>query len=706
MLGNSRGARPLALLAVLDRAAELPRLSRFSRLARALRERTRLASARTRSSVASEASGLESLVTCDGDSDLGNLAIVANSSQVCRVPLLMGAEYAVHADAPLADIAASDENAEIVYYDSPAALMNGAPQLRAGRPRLLAQGGGPSASFSVRSPLEFSFEPDGNGGYALSTSPRYVGAVLTNLVGGCCSPVLSANGFRWTCAADCGCSGGEHAFEVYVTYEGYMLFQWWEGWCACRDEGDVTEAGRLSLNLPDTLFENTDCDVVQDGFNSDFGSQIVWGEDDLGRGRLRLATGTGGGTLRYVGTSGFVGDVYEGDEADDVLANGTEWALQSGVGLFKGFWLDAGAVSPHYRRGRVTASWTPEGGAASTVTKRFTVVRPVAEPICTETKSVEVDGETHDSVYNPCGVGVGKDAYFKIAVTPADYPDEKIVWTSTVPGAVAFVGGSTGREVRVRGLAPGWTRLSVQIGESPSEPPQFPLKVVTNRVLHLTAWIVRDTEEGEVRTEGEVRAMLPTVNDIFAQIGLTVVLDGVNVMANNNAYNLYYYATNVVDSKLSIDNLLDSLPNTDCVNCVFANKFVEEEEKDTLAVHTPSGIVMTKRANALVLAHEIGHELGAGDIYASEAADDGQSIDVINVGFRYTHAPDDWSNGCINDGPGYYGRDMTCDKIIKRMLMNGRGVSGRDLTAGEVFGVKKRADGSLVRDNAPTGFFK
>jgi len=226
-----------------------------------------------------------------------------------------------------------------------------------------------------------------------------------------------------------------------------MLFQWWEGWCACRDEGDVTEAGRLSLDLPDTLFENTDNDVVTNGFNNDFGSQIVSGEDDLGRGRLRLATGAGGGTLRYVGTAGFVGDVYEGDEADDVLANGTEWALPSGTGLFKSLWLDAGAVSPSYRRGRVTASWTPEGGAASTVTKRFTVVRPVAEPICTETKSVEVDGETHDYVYNPCGVGVGKDAYFKIAVTPADYPDEKIVWTSTVPGAVAFVGGSTGREV-------------------------------------------------------------------------------------------------------------------------------------------------------------------------------------------------------------------------------------------------------------------
>ena len=27
--------------------------------------------------------------------------------------------------------------------------------------------------------------------------------------------------------------------------------------------------------------------------------------------------------------------------------------------------------------------------------------------------------------------------------------------------------------------------------------------------------------------------------------------------------------------------------------------------------------------------------------------------------FRYDHAPDDWSNGCINDGPGYYGRDTS-----------------------------------------------
>ena len=302
-----------------------------------------------------------------------------------------------------------------------------------------------------------SFEDDGEGFFVLDAEPINVDAVLTNVVGGCCSPILETNGFRWVCAADCGCSGGEHSFEVYVTYEGYMLYQWWWGWCDCRDEGDdITELGRLSLEMPDTLFENTDNDVVTNGFDTDFGSQIVVGEDDLGHARLGLSSGAVGGVLRYVGTSGFVGDVYEGNAAENALPNGTEWESQSGEGILKNLWIDASLVSPHYRRGRLTASWTPDGGTTSTVSKRFTVVRPVVEPICTETKSVAVDGVTHNYVYNPCGVGVGKDAYFKIAVTPADYPDEKIVWTNTAPGAVEFIGGNTGREVHVRGLAPGW----------------------------------------------------------------------------------------------------------------------------------------------------------------------------------------------------------------------------------------------------------
>ena len=93
--------------------------------------------------------------------------------------------------------------------------------------------------------------------------------------------------------------------------------------------------------------------------------------------------------------------------------------------------------------------------------------------------------------------------------------------------------------------------------------------------------------------------------------------------------------------------------------------------------------------------------LGADDIYVSNRKG---TMWVDSYRFRYDHAPNDWSNGCINDGPGYYARDVTCDRIIERMLMNGRGVSGRDLTAGSVFGVRKHADGSYSKGHAQTGF--
>ena len=194
MLGNSRGARPLALLAVLDRAARLPRLSRFSRLARALRERTRLASARTRSSVASEASGLESLVTCDGTSDLGDFVILANTGQTCEVPLLKGANYVVRADAPLTDVALGDENAHVVSF---------APE-----------------GFDITYPLDCSFARSGDD-YSLTVAPAIPGLTLASLSGGCCALNVTSNGFSWTCADTCTCGGAEQLFEVRATWAGY-----------------------------------------------------------------------------------------------------------------------------------------------------------------------------------------------------------------------------------------------------------------------------------------------------------------------------------------------------------------------------------------------------------------------------------------------------------------------------------------------------
>ena len=53
-------------------------------------------------------------VTCDGPSDLGDHLVIARTNQVCHIPLLAGATYAVESDLPIDYSAVSTEYAEIV----------------------------------------------------------------------------------------------------------------------------------------------------------------------------------------------------------------------------------------------------------------------------------------------------------------------------------------------------------------------------------------------------------------------------------------------------------------------------------------------------------------------------------------------------------------------------------------------------------------
>ena len=57
-------------------------------------------------------------VTCDGPSDLGDHLIVARTNEVCHVPLLAGATYAVDSTLPIDYSAVSSEYAEIVTNDA------------------------------------------------------------------------------------------------------------------------------------------------------------------------------------------------------------------------------------------------------------------------------------------------------------------------------------------------------------------------------------------------------------------------------------------------------------------------------------------------------------------------------------------------------------------------------------------------------------
>ena len=172
-------------------------------------------------------------VTCDGASDLGDHAIIARTNDVCHIPLLAGATYAVDSNLPIDYSAVSSEYAEIVT--------NAENRL------------------TVSLPLELTFERvqmrGGSDSYIAHTSPINVGPRILSIAGGCCSCVTNEIGFSWDCFTQCLCSGSEHSLSGAAKWEGYSYpFSWW-GRCHCYYEDqaaiDEIESRGVSLGILD-----------------------------------------------------------------------------------------------------------------------------------------------------------------------------------------------------------------------------------------------------------------------------------------------------------------------------------------------------------------------------------------------------------------------------------------------------------------------
>ena len=177
-------------------------------------------------------------VTCDGPSDLGDHVIIARTNQVCHVPLLAGATYAVESNLPLAYSAVSSEHAHIVTNSQ--------------------------NSLVVSFPLEFSFEPmRAVASFRLVSNPVDVNATLLSVVGGCCSCQTNDVGFTWSCDGGCPCGGGVgHMLSSTVAWQGYSsLFTGWHV-CPCPpvvipEGGQGDSSPKLVIDSPRTFFTNS-----------------------------------------------------------------------------------------------------------------------------------------------------------------------------------------------------------------------------------------------------------------------------------------------------------------------------------------------------------------------------------------------------------------------------------------------------------------
>ena len=651
-------------------------------------------------------------VTCDGPSDLGDHVIIATTNQLCHVPLLAGATYAVESDLPIDYSAVSSEYAEIATNSATSLTVTLPLELSFGQVRMRS-GGGLGDALTAN--------------YVLQSEPIDVGAALLSISGGCCLCEVNGSGFTWICSEECECRGNGHALSASATWEGYArVFVWW-GTCSCDREEPSSYSGDgvgLSVSMPSTLIANDDDD--NDDGSVDASPPFASPDDEIVTCSVSFSSSTPtNGTVklqRLIGLDqGEGGDrkVYADSSALAQIEEGHEYTVSNSSGATWEHLVNPVVTSSHYLDGHVRVLWKPESGPRASASKRFTVVEPTVEPITDDLWAVpdsSGDGSFHLYLYNPCAVAVGKTAIFKVDVLPEEYPDSEIVWTTNMcEGAVRFVGSNvnTGRVVTVEGVDSGLVFLSANIGDSESVSPTFMAQVVPETVVRLRAWIIGDGAQW-AQTESGVRYMVATANDIFHQVGVTFELIEPIVMTNiPAAYNPTIEAD--YPDRWKIGRLVSLAEGTDGLECYFVNAFCDEIS--TIGYNCPSGAVLTAFADGEVFAHEIGHAFGLRDIYVSNESRTNNVVTLKAIDAderpRHRYLELDWNCGCKGHGVGgvrYYGKNLKMTDVVERLLMNGDGPSrGRDISYGSVFGVWYDGDGKSNEnwhvELAPVGFF-
>ena len=457
------------------------------------------------------------------------------------------------------------------------------------------------------------------------------------------------------------------------------------------------------VETPNTLFINNDDDDADSGHQVDWiqSSHDLVMEEDIVEGRIALSSDAQlSGCFSVDAITGLAGEMapdsglYRNQVGTDEIAEG--WSERVYGGFSQSIYLNPSTVSTAYRASSIHVTWTPDGGTPIPFLRRFTVVEPVAEPVCSATTNVTEGGVEHVYTVNPCGVGIGRDAYFRIEVSPEDYPDENIVWRCEPAGIAEIMGDGTGRAVTVRGHSEGEATLSVQIGDCRSHPPTFPLRVVPVATVDLRAWIIEGDDGKRAFEPKDIRRMVKDANDVYAQVGVTFELVEPIVITNiPDAYDALYDAPTNKTSKWTYWDIVNIATNTCGLECYFINGFTDSS--NTIAANSALGLIATKDADHFDLAHEIGHAFGMKDIYVGNANDRRSNEPLVEISpadkAKSSYLVDDWNGGCSGDGAGgarYYRYGLSMKEVVLRMLMNGVRRSNdnpRDITSGRIYGV-------------------
>ena len=303
--------------------------------------------------------------------------------------------------------------------------------------------------------------------------------------------------------------------------------------------------------------------------------------------------------------------------------------------------------------------------------------------------------------YNPCGIVRNETATFRFQLEPAAFPATNINWSVDLKSRADFVGGTNGQTVVVHGKETGNVKLSVDITGYRGPPPVFNASVVNHHEVLVKAFVVEEEDGGPVYPPGAIAALFPVANEIFTQVGIHFNLDPNIVQIANTNFLVIKKETG--DYPLG-QTLVNYAHTPNAVELYFVRT---TEGADGL--NYPGGIILPVGIDGHVLAHELGHACGLGDIldfvqWKDPTTNQDQEALYPDEAAK-AHMEDDWGTDFAE---GYYTVRQHRD-IITRLLMCGRRLTPRtneDITYGDVDGLVYVSGSSPPNeDTCPVGFF-
>ena len=426
-----------------------------------------------------------------------------------------------------------------------------------------------------------------------------------------------------------------------------------------RYDPDPEPLPHVTLQSPDTVFVNDDDDGdarTNDFENASFNSSKI--DDDIvpvvvGFKSVSYPTN---GTLRLSAEGLRIWDNqrHVGTPVQEVTIPNCQTPFETTMFVERDslMWSQVDAC-------RLSVEWLERvDNTLGCITNRLTAAEPVAEPIIHLM-------EWHDNVryvINPCVVAPkGRDALFRVSVSPNDYPADRISWTCSDPG-IEFVGPSTGKTVRVRATsAATGGYFDIRFGDCPSLSPQIWFKACDLRTVVVSPVFVTQSDKPYASDDAVAFSnAVEVANDIFSQAGVQIVMNEPVVIELDKAFTPDYNDDASIERLYALTNGLEGITVFSVPDIRNASGFSSPNLWKLAFNRTPN-------ICGEVLAHEIAHALGLRDIYST--INENESTRLRMPFRRVMAGSGDWSGG--SGIQRFYERGRTLDEIVERCLMNG-----------------------------------